>query len=632
MRGNAALPSAFEVNIEDNKAKAQSLLQKIAAHYKESDEEKKKREAEELRQQQEREQFVAKLAAAKKAEEDLMRQLSAANQKLKEKDSEIERRKQAESALGKELSNLKSRHDALRVALEEENQRALSNLRLSLEADLASSKKLSHDAAKALDAEIEKFKAIETDLKKRLSEAEQAKPVVFSSRAMEEELAQYKAKVKQLQLQLAVEVRRNARKVDEVQEGELVIDRSITLGKGATAMVYRGTYKGRECAVKVFNEKQSIPVANALEREVRVMASARHANLLEVLAACTDARKELLLVVELMDGGSLSDRLLNKHLPRLAVGDRIRIAVDVAKGLAHLHHVGVIHRDVKPQNVLLQKDGTCAKLADFGLARTVQTITSMTNMAGSGGGDAGTPAYMSPELWEGGERGKESDVYAFGISIWELMQTMQAWQGKGSAEISAKVRRGARPEPMLKEPRRVALVAGQCLLQDKQMRPTMEECVEQLEWCLLQDFTSAENKALMRKEAIDECESMRQEVHEASTEHHYVRAHEAAVMLARLGEARIKHVVVGAMPPSLATDLACEYLGRMRAGQVDQEAIDTLIKKVGKDKATLVAESWRGMDERRMRKPESLLIVSDGNDQELATAADMVEMVVALQE
>ncbi len=99
LSGNAALPSAFQVDINWTKADVQSLLQKVAAHFKESEEEKKKREAEELRQQQERKELDAKVVAAKKAEEDLMRQLSAANHKLREKDAEIERRKQAESAL-----------------------------------------------------------------------------------------------------------------------------------------------------------------------------------------------------------------------------------------------------------------------------------------------------------------------------------------------------------------------------------------------------------------------------------------------------------------------------------------------------------------------------------------------------
>ena len=160
--GNAALPSGFQVDIYNNKADVQSLLQKVVAHCVECEAVKKKHEAEELRQQQERKELDAKLDAAMKAEEDLMRQLSAMNQRLKEKDAEIEQRKQAESALQKELkekdaeieqrkqaesalqkelSNLKSSQDVLRLALEEENQRALSTLRSSLEANLAASKK-----------------------------------------------------------------------------------------------------------------------------------------------------------------------------------------------------------------------------------------------------------------------------------------------------------------------------------------------------------------------------------------------------------------------------------------------------------------------------------------------------------
>ncbi len=299
-----------------------------------------------------------------------------------------------------------------------------------------------------------------------------------------------------------------------MKEGDLHIDKSKQLGKGATAVVYAGRYQERECAVKVFHEK-SASVAAVMEREVHLMANARHANLLDVLAASTEEGRDLVLVMELMEGGALSNRLISKAA-RLTMAERVSIATDVARGLAHLHRVAVIHRDVKPQNILLSRSGL-AKLADFGLARTSTTVTTTMSSAGTGGGgDAGTPAYMSPELWEEGDRGKESDVFAFGVTLWELLQdkgALQPWAGMSPAFIKKKVTSGMRPQPQVTRPQSSALVVGHCWLGDKRMRPSMDECVEQLEWCQASDVSTEEQKAAMKSEAMRACEILRGELH-----------------------------------------------------------------------------------------------------------------------
>jgi serine/threonine-protein kinase len=128
---------------------------------------------------------------------------------------------------------------------------------------------------------------------------------------------------------------------------------------------------------------------------------------------------DLYLVMEYLPGGSLKDRLEKGPLP---IADVIRIAREVAEGLAALHALDVVHRDIKPSNILFGADGA-ARLGDFGLAQTRRGMSLGTlGSDGAARGQPGTPDYMSPEQSRGEARlSKASDVYALGVVLFECL-------------------------------------------------------------------------------------------------------------------------------------------------------------------------------------------------------------------
>ncbi len=200
--------------------------------------------------------------------------------------------------------------------------------------------------------------------------------------------------------------------VGETLAGRYRID--AALGAGATAVVYRARdlRLERDVAVKVLlpNLARDPLIAGRFDREARALAAAAHPGIVSVYdvdPGDIDAGREPFFVMELCDGGSLADALEDAG-GTMAPSSLVPMLAIIAGGLASLHARGVIHRDVKPHNILLC--GGRAKLADFGLARG-QEATRLT-AAGTG---AGTLAYLAPELLGDAEPGPAADVYGLGV-------------------------------------------------------------------------------------------------------------------------------------------------------------------------------------------------------------------------
>ncbi len=200
--------------------------------------------------------------------------------------------------------------------------------------------------------------------------------------------------------------------VGDTLAGRYRID--AALGAGATAVVYRARdlRLEREVAVKVLlpNLARDPLIAGRFDREARSLAAAAHPGIVAVYdvdRGDPETGREPFFVMELCEGGSLSDALDDAG-GRLSPETLVPMLAAIAGGLASLHARGVIHRDVKPHNILLCPSG--AKLADFGLARAQDT----TRLTAPGTG-AGTLAYLAPELLAGEEPGPAADVYALGV-------------------------------------------------------------------------------------------------------------------------------------------------------------------------------------------------------------------------
>lgn len=233
------------------------------------------------------------------------------------------------------------------------------------------------------------------------------------------------------------------------------IEIDTPLGRGGMGAVYLGRQLSldREVAVKVLaSELADDPLfLERLEREARVMARLRHPN---IVAVHDFQRTEggAAIVMEFVEGGSLREKL-QKHPNGLPVADALRILRQIAAGLEAAHATGVIHRDMKPENVLIDADGT-ARVTDFGLALPLHEASTRLTLSGTA---VGTVDYMAPEQFRGVEADARLDVFALGVMAYELLTGKTP---RGSfyaphrlradipAHVSAAVMKALRPEPV----------------------------------------------------------------------------------------------------------------------------------------------------------------------------------------
>jgi serine/threonine protein kinase len=250
------------------------------------------------------------------------------------------------------------------------------------------------------------------------------------------------------------------------------------LGAGGMGEVYRAkdTKLGRDVALKILpvsftNDPERVA---RFRREAQVLASLNHPHIAQI-HGMDEASGTQFLVLELVDGESLDKRIARGPIP---VDETLIIAKQIAEALEAAHEKGIIHRDLKPANIALTKDGQ-VKVLDFGLAKAVEstsgsfdamnspTITSPALMTGVGG-ILGTAAYMSPEQVKGKQIDKRTDIWAFGVVLYEMLAGERLFKGEDVAEILAAV---IHEQPDLgRVPPTVRLLLGECLQKDPKLR------------------------------------------------------------------------------------------------------------------------------------------------------------------
>lgn len=205
------------------------------------------------------------------------------------------------------------------------------------------------------------------------------------------------------------------------------------LGAGGMAEVWlaEDTRLEREVAVKVLRERDE-GLARRLRRESRVLAGLSHPAVVAVLdAGEVDGRP--FVVLERVRGETLAELLLRDGA--LAPGQVASLGAELADGLAHAHTLGVVHRDVKPSNILVDEHGR-ARLVDFGIART----DDATHLTGTGL-SIGTAAYLAPEQLDAPEQvGPPADVYALGLVLAEALSGRRVFPGPAPAAALARLR------------------------------------------------------------------------------------------------------------------------------------------------------------------------------------------------
>lgn len=290
--------------------------------------------------------------------------------------------------------------------------------------------------------------------------------------------------------------------IDEIRSATNDFDRGFHIGSGGYGRVYKGSIDGGETVVAIKRLKpESRQGDNEFWTEIKMLSKIRHQHLVSLIGFCDD-EKERILIYQYMNQGTLADHLfkVNSHgksTPHLSWELRLKVVIGAARGLYYLHsRHRVIHRDVKTTNILLDENWV-AKISDFGLSKMGPANDSFTHISTN---VKGTFGYLDPEYFLTHKLTRKSDVYAFGVVLFEVLS------GRAAVDLRVEEEQhslaewaryciregqvGRLIDPKLVE--HVSLpclkvfvgIAGRCLHTKPQGRPAMADVVMGLELAL----------------------------------------------------------------------------------------------------------------------------------------------------
>ncbi|HEY8103563.1 MAG TPA: protein kinase [Gaiellaceae bacterium] len=255
------------------------------------------------------------------------------------------------------------------------------------------------------------------------------------------------------------------------------------LGAGGMSTVYCAfdTLLERNVALKILHERfiGDEDHVERFRREARAVAQLSHPSIVTVIDRGEEDGKQF-IVFELVDGENLKE-LVERGGP-LPVRRALELGLEVARALAFAHGQGLVHRDVKPQNVLLDRDGR-AKVTDFGIARSLDAVGHTET-----GTVLGTSHYIAPEQARGEQVDDLTDVYSFGVVLWELLCGDVPYPG--DSFLSVAMKHVNEPVPSVLDrrpdtPLRLAALVEACMAKAPAERPpSMDAVVAELEACL----------------------------------------------------------------------------------------------------------------------------------------------------
>jgi eukaryotic-like serine/threonine-protein kinase len=266
------------------------------------------------------------------------------------------------------------------------------------------------------------------------------------------------------------------------------------LGSGGMGDVYRArdTRLNRQVAIKVLREPFAADSGRRLRlaREARILSQITHPHICTVHDV-GEHDGATYLVLELLDGETLADRLERSRPRPLPLKEGLAIAIDVAEALDAAHRRGIVHRDLKPSNVMLTKSGT--KLLDFGIAKVTRvlfessapfngTAGQVLDTVTAEGALLGTLQYAAPEQLEGQAADARSDVFSFGAILYEMLAGRLAFDGESQSKVIAAVLEHEPPLGAL-TPSALARIVQKCLAKDPERRwQTARDLADELKW------------------------------------------------------------------------------------------------------------------------------------------------------
>src|SRR5215211_1013077 len=274
------------------------------------------------------------------------------------------------------------------------------------------------------------------------------------------------------------------------------------LGQGGMAAVYlaRRRDSKRLVAIKAVRARY-LDDPDALQRfarEARVVADLDHPNIVRTEAIEQIDDRALAIIMEYVAGGTVRDRL--REYGALDAERAETVLRDVANALAYAHRRGIVHRDVKPENVFLDQRTGRALLSDFGIARRIEGDVPITLL----GAALGTPQYMSPEQIDGSQIDGRSDIYSLGVLGWELLTGRRPWAGENLYSIIYKQKHETLPRITALRPRvpaNLLFAIEGALVKDRASRwQSIDEFLQQLTYnpppVLAQDFPASAADAM----------------------------------------------------------------------------------------------------------------------------------------
>uniref|UniRef100_A0AAQ6A7N5 Mitogen-activated protein kinase kinase kinase 7 n=1 Tax=Amphiprion ocellaris TaxID=80972 RepID=A0AAQ6A7N5_AMPOC len=251
---------------------------------------------------------------------------------------------------------------------------------------------------------------------------------------------------------------------EDIQHEDIQVEAAV--GRGTFGVVFKAVWKGKDVAIKTIESDNE---RNAFLVELRQLSRVNHPNIVKLYGSCDNP---VCLVMEYAECGSLYNLLHSADpQPHYTASHAMSWCLQCAQGVAYLHAMkpkALIHRDLKPPNLLLVARGTVLKICDFGTACDIQTY--MTNNKGSA-------AWMAPEVFEGSNYSEKCDVFSWGIILWEVITRKKPFDEIGGSAfcIMWAVHRGTRP-PLIKGlPEPIETLMTRCWDKEPSQRPSMNE-------------------------------------------------------------------------------------------------------------------------------------------------------------